>query len=97
VQILNICRYSPIIWDKTSIDILIKRYKEGMISKFLELVEIGAEILCRGPYGNFSHRRERQDFLLILSIGTGIAPMLSIIRYIASDYNFVCYFYFLGV
>lgn len=51
------------------------------MSKYFDRVETGAEILCRGPYGNFSHERERQDFLLLLCIGTGIAPMLPIIRY----------------
>jgi len=60
--------------------VIIKRYKDGTISRHLEKVKIGEEIFWRGPYGNFSYTDHQKELLIILCIGTGIAPMVPIVR-----------------
>jgi phenol hydroxylase P5 protein len=43
---------------------------------------VGDQVLVSGPYGQFSFRPAREQPVLLLASGTGLAPMKSIIQHI---------------
>ena len=58
----------------------IKREAQGLVSNYLDReLSPGAEILVRGPYGDFTPPRGRRPLVLI-GAGVGITPLLSIVR-----------------
>lgn len=74
------CRYSPIRWDTKCFDVVIKRYDCGKMSAYLEHLKEGELTEWRGPYGNFQYSSRDQDLLLVICAGTGVAPIVPIIR-----------------
>ncbi|XP_065352112.1 NADH-cytochrome b5 reductase-like [Cloeon dipterum] len=78
-------KYSPIAWTDTSFDVIIKRYANGEASKYFDKAEPGNVMSWRGPYGNFSYSKDEQEQLVILCAGTGIAPVIPIIRTIVEN------------
>lgn len=73
-------RYSPISWADNHFEVIIKRYKTGKMSAYLENVKEGDQVDWRGPYGHFKYSSSDQDLLLILCAGTGIAPLVPVVR-----------------
>lgn len=64
---------------KHEIEFCIKAYEEGKVAKHLLRVPEGAKLMIDGPYGKFSLKDTQKDKLLIAA-GTGIAPMVSMVR-----------------
>lgn len=71
--------YTPIPsqLDSFSFSVLIKLYKDGLMSNFLRNLEIGTKTLWRGPYGDFVLNFSYKHILGIVQ-GTGIAPIYAI-------------------
>lgn len=61
-------------------DLLIKSYEKGNISKFISLVKIGDKIRVKGPKGQFKYTPTLAKEIGMIAGGTGITPMLQIIR-----------------
>ncbi|KAI9093444.1 hypothetical protein DFS34DRAFT_643489 [Phlyctochytrium arcticum] len=61
-------------------DLLIKSYPTGNISKFIGELEIGQKIRVRGPKGFFTYTPNCVKALGMIAGGTGITPMLQIIK-----------------
>ncbi|KZW00244.1 ferredoxin reductase-like protein [Exidia glandulosa HHB12029] len=61
-------------------DLLVKSYEKGNISRFLALLKIGDKIRVKGPKGQFNYRPALSRELGMIAGGTGITPMLQIIR-----------------
>ncbi|KAF4528265.1 hypothetical protein B566_EDAN014155 [Ephemera danica] len=78
-------KYSPINWNGCEFDVIIKRYKTGKMSLFLESVKEGENLDWRGPYGSVTYKSKDQKLLLMLCAGTGVAPMIPIVRSIVED------------
>jgi phenol/toluene 2-monooxygenase (NADH) P5/A5 len=71
--------------DGTNIELHIKRSPNGVATDgwvFKDL-GVGEEVSLSGPYGRFSFRPMREQPILLLAGGTGLAPMKSIITHIA--------------
>ncbi|KAH7924868.1 NADH-cytochrome b5 reductase [Leucogyrophana mollusca] len=61
-------------------DLLIKSYEKGNISRYISLLKIGDKVRVRGPKGFFKYHPSLSRELGMIAGGTGITPMLQIIR-----------------
>ncbi|KAK7694572.1 NADH-cytochrome b5 reductase [Cerrena zonata] len=61
-------------------DLLIKAYEQGNISKYVSLLKIGDKVRIKGPKGQFTYTPTLSRALGMIAGGTGITPMLQIIR-----------------
>lgn len=79
--------YTPITAeeDRGHFDLVIKSYPTGNISKLIGELKVGDAVGMRGPKGNFAYRRNMVRSIAMIAGGTGITPMLPIIRRICSD------------
>ena len=68
--------------EKRFIDLTVKRVENGLFSNYLhDKAKIGAVFTIEGPYGKFIYGGSNEPVVLI-SAGCGIAPLMSILRYI---------------
>lgn len=51
--------YTPISWTRNGIELLVRVYTDGAFTTVLKGLRIGEEIRVRGPYGDFSYKRNR--------------------------------------
>ncbi|KAG0641839.1 hypothetical protein HOY80DRAFT_1038258 [Tuber brumale] len=75
--------YTPISSDETdrgSFSMLIKSYPAGNISKHIASLKIGQSIQTRGPKGQFVYQSGLVRAFGMVAGGTGLAPMLQIIK-----------------
>jgi ferredoxin-NADP reductase len=67
-----------------SFAITVKRVPKGWVSNWLhEEMKVGAECMVSGPYGDFSCVDHPADHLLMISGGSGVTPMMSMLRFLA--------------
>ncbi len=68
------------------IEFMIKRYPGGRLSGMLEEgLKAGDEIQFTGPYGAFHLRRSSERPVLMIAGGSGMAPVLGVLRQLASE------------
>ncbi|TQS31676.1 hypothetical protein Golomagni_08037, partial [Golovinomyces magnicellulatus] len=74
--------YTPISGDHQPghFDLLIKSYPQGNISKHMASLMVGQSIRVRGPKGAFVYTPNMVRHFGMVAGGTGITPMLQIIR-----------------
>ncbi|TPX60356.1 hypothetical protein PhCBS80983_g01841 [Powellomyces hirtus] len=74
--------YTPTSSDeeKGHFDLLIKSYELGNISKLFSQLQIGDEIRVKGPKGQFMYETNCLREIGMIAGGTGITPMLQIIK-----------------
>lgn len=74
--------YTPISSDENSgyFDLLIKSYPTGRISKHVSQLKIGQTLEIRGPKGAMVYTPNLVRHFGMIAGGTGITPMLQIIR-----------------
>ncbi|KZO96255.1 NADH-cytochrome b5 reductase 1 [Calocera viscosa TUFC12733] len=61
-------------------DLMVKTYEQGAISKWLSLLKLGQKVRIKGPRGQFKYHMSLSRELGMIAGGTGITPMLQIIR-----------------
>ncbi|KAF9786974.1 ferredoxin reductase-like C-terminal NADP-linked domain-containing protein [Thelephora terrestris] len=61
-------------------ELLIKAYEKGNISRHVSLLRIGDKLRVKGPKGKFVYSPDLSRELGMIAGGTGITPMLQIIR-----------------
>ncbi|CAG8670692.1 34491_t:CDS:2, partial [Racocetra persica] len=66
-------------------DLVIKTYPNGNISKWFDSLEVGQMITVKGPKGQFKYKPGLVRALGMIAGGTGITPMLQIIRAICKN------------
>jgi len=67
-------------------DLMIKVYKTGAMSSIIESQwEVGHKVSCRGPFGEFSYRRNSYKNVVMLAAGTGLAPFIPLVKNILDD------------
>ncbi|TFK57369.1 NADH-cytochrome b5 reductase [Heliocybe sulcata] len=66
--------------DRGHFDLLIKAYEKGNISRFISLLKIGDKVRIKGPRGQFKYSASLTREIGMIAGGTGITPMLQIIR-----------------
>lgn len=65
------------------IEFCVKREEDGTVSVALTDLKVGDEINLVGPYGKFTLVDDERDIVL-MSIGSGISPMMSFLRHLVS-------------
>ncbi|CAG8449280.1 3481_t:CDS:2 [Ambispora gerdemannii] len=61
-------------------DLLIKTYPNGLVSKYVDLLEINQTLTVKGPKGQFIYKAGLVRAFGMIAGGTGITPMIQIIR-----------------
>ncbi|KAF8559256.1 ferredoxin reductase-like protein [Imleria badia] len=61
-------------------DLLIKSYEKGNISRYVSFLKVGDKAKVRGPKGAFKYSPTLSRHIGMIAGGTGITPMLQIIR-----------------
>lgn len=70
--------------DTGQLEFVIKVYPDGLFSKFLDSeLKVGDELTVTGPYGVFTLREGDNDLVLVGG-GAGMAPILSLLRSLAT-------------
>lgn len=79
--------YTPISnqFDAGFFDILVKHYKNGIVTKKLANVQIGQTVKFRGPFGKLEYIPNEYKEVDLIAGGTGITPMLQIITRIITN------------
>lgn len=79
--------YTPISSDddRGHFSLLIKSYPTGNISKMFANLKIGQPIKVKGPKGQFQYTPNMVRHFGMIAGGTGITPMLQVIRAIAKN------------
>jgi cytochrome-b5 reductase len=79
--------YTPVSnnTDLGRIELLIKVYPQGLMTKHLEQMEIGDTIEIRGPKGAMQYSTSYAKNIGMIAGGTGITPMYQLIRAICDD------------
>ncbi|KAG5654736.1 hypothetical protein H0H81_003744 [Sphagnurus paluster] len=74
--------YTPISNDddRGYFELLIKTYEKGNISRHFATLKLGDSIRVKGPKGNFQYSPDLADHISMIAGGTGITPMIQIIR-----------------
>ncbi|KIY45397.1 ferredoxin reductase-like protein [Fistulina hepatica ATCC 64428] len=74
--------YTPISGDETRgyVDLLIKSYAKGNVSKWFSGLKLGDKVRIKGPKGHFTYKPGVADAIGMIAGGTGITPMFQIIR-----------------
>ncbi|KAE8354918.1 NADH-cytochrome b5 reductase [Aspergillus coremiiformis] len=74
--------YTPISSDNEVgyFDLLVKAYPQGNISKYLTTLKIGDNMKVRGPKGAMVYTPNMSRHIGMIAGGTGITPMLQIIK-----------------
>lgn len=68
-------------------DVFIKIYEHGKMSEKIRQWQVGDYALWRGPFGNFQYRANKYKKIIMLAAGTGVAPMIQIMRYVTDNEN----------
>ncbi|KYQ96893.1 NADH-cytochrome b5 reductase [Tieghemostelium lacteum] len=79
--------YTPITSDKDLgyFDLLIKVYEKGAMTSHMDKLYIGEYLEFRGPKGKFEFSVNRYKSIGMIAGGTGITPMLQVIRAILEN------------
>lgn len=72
--------------DRGVLDLVIKVYPDGRLTnRYLRNLEVGDEVLFRGPKGAMRYTRGLAKKIGMVAGGTGITPMFQVIRAICED------------
>ncbi|CAN8004219.1 unnamed protein product, partial [Ixodes hexagonus] len=80
-------QYTPISRssERGAFEVLIKTYPNGKMSRYIESLIEGSLVEWRGPFGELNYKPNSHKQLLLLAAGTGIAPMIQILRHITDN------------
>ncbi|KAJ1673371.1 hypothetical protein EV182_005372 [Spiromyces aspiralis] len=85
------CRsYTPIAWSvpasssrdgepKAYMDLMVKLYPHGSVSRFVHATRIGDAVEIRGPILTWQYTPNKHKHIVMISGGTGVAPMYQLI------------------
>ncbi|MBC3872604.1 hybrid-cluster NAD(P)-dependent oxidoreductase [Undibacterium flavidum] len=79
------------------LQITVKRVNDGLVSNWLHAhLQVGMEISISGPHGEFNLFDTPNEKLLLISAGSGITPVMSMLRWLAdtqstADIVFITY------
>ncbi|KAI8322230.1 ferredoxin reductase-like protein [Martensiomyces pterosporus] len=67
------------------LDLVVKRYPHGSLSRFLHDTRVGDQVEMRGPIQTWPYRCGRYNRIYMVAGGTGIAPMYQVISQVLND------------
>ncbi len=81
---------------KDYIDLIIGYVPNGKATTYVhKLLKEGDKVYFNGPYGEFCYQEDSQREMVMVAVGTGIAPILSILHYLKdNNINRKATFYF---
>ncbi|CAH2092919.1 unnamed protein product [Euphydryas editha] len=90
--------YTPVgdSWDHfgnefSALKLAVKRYDNGALSPHLTGLKVGDLVILSGSYGNFQlHKLKQVKILYLIAAGTGITPMLGLLRFMLTRSNPRC-------
>ncbi|XP_034834356.1 cytochrome b5 reductase 4 isoform X2 [Maniola hyperantus] len=90
--------YTPVgdHWDRfgsdlSALKLTVKRYDTGALSPHLADLRAGDSLTLSGPYGNFQLQKLKQvKIIYLIAAGTGITPMLGLIKFMLTRSNPRC-------
>jgi ferredoxin-NADP reductase len=62
------------------IELSVRRYEEGLMSNFLTSMKKGDEFDFSGAYGDFTVNKRKNNQMVLIAIGCGIAPLKSMME-----------------
>ncbi len=72
--------------DKKAIELYIGLVKNGIATTFVhDYLKDGAKLTVVGPYGDFFYRDSDKEMVMV-AIGTGMAPIMSILKYMRDNH-----------
>ncbi|PVU95861.1 hypothetical protein BB561_001520 [Smittium simulii] len=79
--------YTPITHESTTghMDLLVKTYPTGVMSKHIFNLSVGDELLIKGPITKIKYEPNMRKEIGMIAGGTGITPMLQIINKITDN------------
>mmetsp|Transcript_13476 Transcript_13476/g.20261 ORF Transcript_13476/g.20261 Transcript_13476/m.20261 type:complete len:284 (+) Transcript_13476:26-877(+) len=79
--------YTPVSLNsqKGYFELIVKRYPEGRVSSYLHSLRVGDFIEVKGPFPKLEYRPNMKRKIAMVAGGSGITPMLQIIREIVSN------------
>ncbi|XP_015123578.1 NADH-cytochrome b5 reductase-like [Diachasma alloeum] len=77
--------FTPLSGTATSLQLLVRIYKNSPFTNKLRTIEEGERIRVRGPYGDFHYSRNSFRRLIMFGIGSGIAALYPIVKAITED------------
>ncbi|XP_072945227.1 cytochrome b5 reductase 4 isoform X2 [Epargyreus clarus] len=90
--------YTPVgdTWDDSAnefsaLKLAVKRYDQGALSPHLASLKVGDSVTVSGPYGNFQlNKLKGVKKMYLLAAGTGITPMLGLVKFMLTRSNPRC-------
>ncbi|KAJ3024225.1 NADH-cytochrome b5 reductase [Thoreauomyces humboldtii] len=77
--------YTPITFTRTHFDLVVKKYDDGSVSRFLHAKEPGDPVEMRGPLVTLPYTANAVEDIGMVAGGTGITPMYQLIKKILKD------------
>jgi len=75
--------YTPISYKKGIMELLIRIYPDGAASRILSTMKLKHCVVMSLPHGRYNKKEIiSKDFVLLISAGTGIAPIFSIVDWL---------------
>jgi len=71
--------------DEGFFDLVVKRHTQGKVSSFLHELQPGNTLDVRGPSGRFRYARNMYHTLCMICGGSGITPILQILKTVLND------------
>ena len=71
--------------DASSLKLMIKLKPSGRLSSAARRWKVGDGMSLRGPFGGLTYRKNQFESIFMLSIGVGMAPLLSVIQRVLDD------------
>jgi cytochrome-b5 reductase len=68
-------------------DLLVKRYETGKMSKHLHSLKHGDSILVKGPIPSLPYKTNMRNKIVMIAGGTGLTPMLQLVHHITANPN----------
>jgi Na+-transporting NADH:ubiquinone oxidoreductase subunit F len=67
------------------VELFVGRVVKGVVSTYVhDYLKVGDKLSMRGPFGDFFYRDSGRDILMVAT-GTGLAPIMSILRYFRKE------------
>ncbi|OLY79584.1 NADH-cytochrome b5 reductase-like protein [Smittium mucronatum] len=70
---------------KGYMDLIIKRYPDGVMSNYVDSLKVGDDLLIKGPIVKYQYTPNMKKEIGMIAGGTGITPMLQVISKIAEN------------
>ncbi|KAJ3146823.1 hypothetical protein HDU86_008381 [Geranomyces michiganensis] len=77
--------YTPVTYARGHFDLLVKKYENGSVSRFLHDTPVGEFIEMRGPIVTLPYEANSVADIGMIAGGTGITPMYQLIKRILRD------------